>query len=250
MAANAATGTVKPEEVARFESAAAAWWDEDGEFKPLHRLNPARMTFIRDSLCDHFGRDPLDDTPLSGLRIIDVGCGGGLVSEPLARLGAKVTAIDAGEQAIGIASAHAAQSGLKIDYRQITAEHLVEAGESFDAVVSLEVIEHVADVNVFLDALANLTVPGGALVLGTINRTVKSLALAKIGAEYILRWVPAGTHNWRQFVKPSELARGLRPHGIEVADLRGIVYHPVTGEWRLAADLDVNYLARFAKASI
>jgi len=247
MAATAHETTVNPEEIARFERDAEAWWDENGSFGPLHRLNPARMTFIRDGLCAHFDRDPTSDRPLTGLRIIDVGCGGGLISEPLARLGADVTAIDAGEQAVGIACTHAGQAGLAIDFRQTTAEDVADGGETFDAVVSMEVVEHVADVGQFLRALGALTRPGGAVLLGTINRTLKSLALAKVGAEYILRWVPAGTHDWRQFVKPSELARGLRPQGIEVVELRGLAFDPLTGEWRLGRDIDVNYLARFAK---
>jgi len=247
-AAPATQSSINDAELAQFEATAAAWWDENGPFKPLHRLNPVRLQFIRDQLCLHFDRDPKDLKPLRGLRIIDVGCGGGLISEPLARLGADVTAIDAGEEAIGVASAHAALSGLEIEFRQTTAEVLVDSGELFDAVVSLEVIEHVADIETFLGSLGQLVRPGGTLVLGTLNRTLKSLALAKIGAEYILRWVPAGTHDWRQFVKPSELARGLRPYDVAVETLVGIVYNPARDEWRLSEDIDVNYLASFRRA--
>ncbi|MEQ8666666.1 MAG: bifunctional 2-polyprenyl-6-hydroxyphenol methylase/3-demethylubiquinol 3-O-methyltransferase UbiG [Rhodospirillales bacterium] len=247
MTASPGPSSVDRDEIARFEATAAEWWDEDGPFKPLHRLNPARMTFVRDALCDHFDRDPTASAPLKDLRIIDVGCGGGLISEPLARLGAAVTAIDAGAEAVGVASTHAAAAGLAIDFRQSTAEAIVAQDETFDAVVSLEVIEHVADVAGFLASLANLTRPGGMAVLGTINRTLKSLALAKVGAEYVLRWVPAGTHDWRQFVRPSEMARGLRPYGLDLTDLRGVVYNPVSGAWKLSPDIDVNYLASFAK---
>lgn len=234
-------------ELAQFEATAADWWDENGPFRPLHQLNPTRMQFIRDHLCAHFDRDPLSLKPLKGLKIIDVGCGGGLISEPLARLGATMTAVDAGAEAIGVASAHATQSGLEIDFRQTTAEAVVERGETFDAVVSLEVIEHVADVQAFLSSLGQLCRPGGALVLGTLNRTVKSLALAKIGAEYILRWVPAGTHNWRQFVKPSEMARGLRAQGVSLQNLKGVTFNPIRDEWRLSDDIAVNYLAAFRR---
>ena len=179
--------------------------------------------------------------------MIDVGCGGGLVSEPLARHGARVTAIDAGEEAIRVARAHAAVSNLAIEFRHSVAEEIVAEGAVFDAVVSLEVIEHVANVNGFLASLAALTCPDGVLVLGTINRTLKSLAFAKIGAEYLLRWVSVGTHNWHQFVRPSEMVSGLRPHDIEPRDLVGAVFDPVRGEWRLSSDTRVNYLACFAR---
>lgn len=248
-AATEASSSILDHELAQFEETAAEWWDEHGPFKPLHRLNPIRLQFIRDQLCGHFDRDSSSLRPLKGLNIIDVGCGGGLISEPLARLGANVTAIDAGAEAIGVASSHAAQSGLDIDFRQMTAEDLVASGSTFDAVVSLEVIEHVADVQQFLDSLGQLVRPGGAVVLGTLNRTLKSLALAKIGSEYILRWVPAGTHDWRQFVKPSEMARGLRPHDISLQALSGVVFNPVRDEWRLSDDIDVNYLAAFQRLS-
>lgn len=248
MTAAAPLSSVNDVEIAQFEATAADWWDENGPHKPLHRLNPVRLRFIRDNLCKHFDRDPLKPRPLAGLRIVDVGCGGGLISEPLARMGAAVTAIDAGAEAIGVARAHAVQSGLEIDYRETTAEALVETGETYDAVVSLEVIEHVAEVEAFLTSLAQLTRPGGALALGTINRTLKSLALAKIGAEYVLRWVPPGTHDWRRFVRPSEMARGLRPHGIVPRDIQGTVFNPANGEWRLSGDIDVNYLACFERA--
>lgn len=249
------TGTIKsPEsqaivtasaaEVAHFAAIADAWWDPDGEFRPLHRLNPTRVGYIRDRIAGHFGRDSLAPRPLQGLRILDVGCGGGLVSEPMARLGAAVTAIDADRRGVTIAEAHARKSGLAISYRCALPEDLVRGGEPpFDAVVSMEVVEHVTDPAAFLSACSDLLAPGGLLVLATLNRTLKSLALAKIGAEYILRWVPAGTHDWRKFVRPSELAAGLRRCGLRVEDVTGMRYNPVGDAWSLSAnDLDVNYL--------
>ncbi len=237
------TGTASPDEVARFTALAENWWDTKGDFAPLHKLNPVRIAFIRDRVAAHFGRDPLDPTPLEGLRLLDIGCGGGLLTEPMARLGATVTGIDAGEENIAVARLHAAQSGLPIEYRCVLPERLMEEGRQFDVVLNMEVVEHVADLGLFLKACSDLLIPGGAMAASTINRTLKSLALAKIGAEYILRWVPAGTHDWKKFVKPSELASGLRPNGVGVTDLKGMAYTPIKDEWRLSRDLDVNYLA-------
>lgn len=235
--------TVDPAEVARFAALAERWWDPEGEFRPLHRLNPVRLAYVRDRLIGHFGRDPRAMTPLDGLALLDVGCGGGLISEPMARLGARVTGIDAAERNIAIAIAHAAESGLAIDYRHATVEDLAAAGERFDAVLALEIVEHVADPDLFLAACGEVLKPGGALVVSTLNRTPKAFALAIVGAEYVLRWLPRGTHDWRKFLRPSELAAGLRRSGLELADLTGLAYNPLNDKWTMARDLDVNYMA-------
>lgn len=235
--------SVDAAEVAKFAALADQWWDEEGPFRPLHRLNPVRLGFICDRLAARFDRDIRADRPLEGLRIADIGCGGGLLSEPLARLGANVTGIDAAQRNIQAASAHAAQSGLAIDYRLATAEALHDAGEQFDAVLNMEVVEHVADVDVFLDAAAGLVRPGGMMLAATLNRTAKSYAFAIFGAEILLRWLPRGTHDWRRFVRPSELAAGLRNADMTVTEFTGVVYNPFSGRWSLdARDLDVNYM--------
>ncbi|MBB6252492.1 bifunctional 2-polyprenyl-6-hydroxyphenol methylase/3-demethylubiquinol 3-O-methyltransferase UbiG [Nitrospirillum iridis] len=238
-----ATTTVDPGEIQRFSAIAAEWWDEAGKFRPLHKLNPVRLEYIRDRLCAHFGRDPLAPQPLKGLRLVDIGCGGGLLSEPLARMGADVVGIDAAERNVKTAATHAAETGTPVDYRHTTAEDLVAAGETFDAVLSLEVVEHVADVPLFLESLAALMKPEGLLVMATLNRTPKSYLMAIIGAEYVLRWLPRGTHDWRKFLKPSELAAGLRATGLAVREVMGLTYSPLSDRFRLdARDLDVNYL--------
>ena len=234
--------TVDPAEIEKFSAMAADWWDPDGKFRPLHRLNPVRLGFIRDHLAGHFGRDPLGETPLAGLEILDIGCGGGLLAEPLARLGARVTGIDAAAENIEMARLHAAESGLEIDYRAATAETLADRGESFDAVLNMEVVEHVADVTAFMTAAAGLVGPGGATVVATLNRTPKSFLLAIVGAEYLLRWLPRGTHDWRRFLRPSELARFLRAAGLEVTEISGLAYNPLSDAWRLSRDTDVNYM--------
>ena len=235
--------TASPDELAHFSAMAESWWDPHGKFRPLHNLNPSRLRFIRDHLIDHFELSPDAAQPLAGLTLLDIGCGGGLLSEPLCRLGARVTGIDASEKTVGVASLHAEQSKLDIDYRCMLPEDLAKAGESFDIVLNMEVVEHVADVELFLKACTNLVKPNGAMVLSTINRTFKSLALAKIGAEYILRWLPAGTHNWRKFVRPSELTNGLLSAGMDITTLMGMTYNPLSDKWSLTRDLDVNYLA-------
>ncbi|TWB50962.1 bifunctional 2-polyprenyl-6-hydroxyphenol methylase/3-demethylubiquinol 3-O-methyltransferase UbiG [Nitrospirillum viridazoti] len=238
-----ATTTVDPGEIQRFSAIAAEWWDEAGKFRPLHKLNPVRLEYLRDRICAHFGRDPLAPQPLKGLRLVDIGCGGGLLSEPLARMGADVVGIDAAERNVKTAATHAMETGTPVDYRHTTAEDLVAAGEKFDAVLSLEVVEHVADVPLFLDSLAALIKPEGLLVMATLNRTPKSYLMAIIGAEYVLRWLPRGTHDWRKFLKPSELAAGLRATGLTVREVMGLVYSPFNDTFRLdARDLDVNYL--------
>ncbi len=242
-------GTASADEVARFTAIAENWWDAKGEFAPLHKLNPVRIAFIRDRVAAHYGRDPLlGPAPLEGLRLLDIGCGGGLLTEPMARLGAEVTGIDAGEENIAIARLHASQCGLEIDYRCVLPEDLMKEERRFDVVLNMEVVEHVADLGLFLKASSDLLAPGGVMATSTINRTLKSLALAKIGAEYILRWVPAGTHDWKKFVKPSELAAGLRPNGVDITDLKGMAFAPLKDEWRLSPNLDVNYLAFAVKS--
>ena len=241
MAAENAT-TIDPEDVARFSAIADEWWDPDGKFKPLHRFNPIRLHYIRDRICTHFGRDKQSLRPFAGLRLLDVGCGGGLISEPLARMGADVTGIDASERNIRTAQVHAEQVSLDISYHSTTVEEIAATGDSYDAVISLEVVEHVADVDLFLDGCAALTADNGAIALATLNRTPKSFALGIVGAEYIMRWLPRGTHNWKKFVRPSELARGLRRNGITVEDISGLTFNPLNSEWQVSGDVSVNYV--------
>lgn len=237
------TGSVDADEIRRFSDMAQTWWDPDGPMKPLHRLMPARLRFLRQALLDHAGRGGEDARPLQGLRILDIGCGGGLVSEPLTRLGATVTGVDAAEKNIAVARAHAQAGGLEIDYRHGTAEALVEAGERFDAVLALEIVEHVADLGLFVEALSQLVRPGGLVVFSTLNRTPKAWALAIAGAEYVMRWLPRGTHTYAKFVRPSELAARCRAADLRVTGLTGLVYSPLAG-WSLSkTDLDVNYFA-------
>jgi 2-polyprenyl-6-hydroxyphenyl methylase/3-demethylubiquinone-9 3-methyltransferase len=239
--------TAAKDEVDRFAAIAHGWWNPTGDFKPLHRLNPVRLAFIRDSLVEHFRRDPKAEAPLKGLSVLDIGCGGGLLAEPMRRMGAKVTGIDADERAIEVARAHAKAAGLAIDYRHRLPEDLAREKGRYDVVLNMEVVEHVAEVDAFLAAAVKLMKPNGAMVLSTINRTLKSLALAKFGAEYVLRWLPVGTHDWRKFVRPSELAAGLGKAGVEVRAFRGLAYNPIADDWRQARDLAVNYMAYAAK---
>ncbi len=242
-APSTAPSTVDDAEVARFSAMAAEWWDPVGKFRPLHRFNPVRIGYIRDALARRFGRDARAPRPLAGLRLVDIGCGGGLLAEPLARLGAEVVGIDAAERNIKTASVHAAEAGVTVDYRNTTAEALVAAGERFDAVIALEVLEHVADVPLFLTCCADLAKPGGVLFFATMNRTPKAYLMAIIGAEYVLRWLPRGTHDWNKFLKPSEVAEELRRNGVTVRDLTGVVYNPLDGSFRLVPrDVQVNYL--------
>ena len=238
-----AKSSIDPDEIARFEAMAAEWWDPHGKFRPLHKFNPVRLAWIRDRLLARFGRDGASPRPLEGLRILDIGCGGGLVSEPMARLGAEVVGVDASHRNVEVARIHAAQGGLAIDYRQGTAEDLLAAGERFDAVLSLEVVEHVADPAAFLGACAGLVAPGGALFVATINRTPQAFALAIVGAEYVLRWLPRGTHSWSKFVRPSEVAAALRPTGLELREFAGMSYNPLRDAWSAGRDLGVNYIA-------
>jgi len=222
---------------------AAQWWDPDGKFAPLHKFNPVRLAWIREQLVKHFARDPSSLRPFEGLRILDIGCGGGLVAEPMARMGARVVGVDASARNIEIARVHARQCGLDIDYRSGTAESLQAAGERFDAVLSLEVVEHVADPAAFLASCAALVAPGGAMMVATINRTPQAFALAIVGAEYVLRWLPRGTHRWSKFVRPSEVAAALRPTGLDLREFAGMSYNPLADRWRVGRDLSVNYMA-------
>ena len=235
--------SVDPAEVERFADMAGEWWDPSGKFAPLHRFNPVRLEFIRDRLAARAKRDPLGDQPLKGLRVLDVGSGGGLIAEPLARLGARVTGIDAGEKNVAVASAHAKGQGLAIDYRFASTADLVAARESFDAVLSLEVVEHVADRAAFVADCARLVEPDGLLILATLNRTAKSFLFGIVAAEYVLRWLPRGTHDWNRFVRPSELAGDLRRAGMKLTELMGVGYNPISDRFSLTKDVDVNYLA-------
>jgi 2-polyprenyl-6-hydroxyphenyl methylase/3-demethylubiquinone-9 3-methyltransferase len=245
------TRTLDPEEIDRFARLASAWWDASGEFRTLHLIGPARLTFLRDAMLRHFGRPQGGLRPLAGLSVLDIGCGGGLVCEPLARLGAAVTGIDPGEANIEAARRHAAETlepqGLAIDYRVGRVEDLAAEGRSFDAVSCLEVVEHVPDPAAFLATCAGLVRPGGLMLLSTINRTLKAYLLAIVGAEYVLRWLPVGTHQWERFITPDELARHLGAAGLGAPMLQGLVYNPMADTWSLSPDTDVNYFAAAAK---
>jgi 2-polyprenyl-6-hydroxyphenyl methylase/3-demethylubiquinone-9 3-methyltransferase len=239
--------SIDPDEVARFSSWAAEWWDPRGKFAPLHRFNPARLAFIREQALARFGRDAKARRPFEGLRLLDIGCGGGLLSEPMARLGFAVTGVDASERNVGTARTHAESVGLAIDYRCTTAEALLAAGEGpFDLVLNMEVIEHVPDPGAYLRDTARLIAPGGLMILATLNRTLKALALAKVGAEYVLRWVPAGTHDWRRFLRPDEVRGFLAGAPHEVDGPFGIAFDPLAGRWARSADSDVNYMMTVA----
>ncbi len=234
--------SIDPAEVARFSAIADQWWDPRGKFRPLHRINPVRLSYIRDTLTAHFGLDARAGAPLTGLRILDIGCGGGLLSEPLARLGASVTGVDASERNIKTAMTHAARTGLSIDYRCGAAELLAEAGEQFDAVMNMEVVEHTADPAGFLRACGRLVRPGGVMIVSSINRTAKAFATAILGAEYILGWLPRGTHTFSRLVKPEEVAAALAPEGFSTGAPAGLVFRPLTGDWRIGEDSAVNYM--------
>ncbi|QGY00111.1 bifunctional 2-polyprenyl-6-hydroxyphenol methylase/3-demethylubiquinol 3-O-methyltransferase UbiG [Roseovarius faecimaris] len=244
----AAQSTIDQHEVAKFEAMAAEWWDPNGKFKPLHMLNPCRLDYITRQIAAEFDRDLSSDAPFSGLRILDIGCGGGLLSEPMARLGADVVGADAAERNIPVARVHAEQSGLNIDYRHTTAEALAASGEQFDAVLNMEVVEHVADPQEFLNVCAALLKPGGLHVCSTINRNLKSYGMAIIGAEYVMRWLPKGTHEWSKFITPDELYGFLSKAGLNPVDRKGFVFNPVSWSWSLSdRDLSVNYVTAAVK---
>jgi 2-polyprenyl-6-hydroxyphenyl methylase/3-demethylubiquinone-9 3-methyltransferase len=238
----ASGATVDDEEIRRFAAQADAWWDSEGGFRALHRLNLPRLDFIRSRLLKHFQRDSHLLRPFTGLTLLDIGCGGGLAAEPMARLGFTVTGIDAGAEAIAAAQAHARMAGLEVGYRVATAESIADAGERFDAVLALEVIEHVSDPKAFCRYLGVLVAPGGAAIASTLNRTARSFALAIVGAEYLLGWLPRGTHDWRKFLRPSELILGLRRNHLLATEIAGLSYDPRAGEWVLSRDIEVNYL--------
>lgn len=244
----APSSTVDAEDVARFSKIASEWWDEKGKFAPLHRLNPTRLSYLRDRILEHKNTPSDAATPLSGISLLDIGCGGGLVAEPLARLGANVTGIDASEKNIAVAAQHAAASEITINYRAMPPEELVTEGAAFDVVLALEIIEHVADVHAFYATLQSLVKPGGLLIMSTINRTAESYLKAIIGAEYILRWLPAGTHSWAQFITPDELTTGLREHGFLVDAPCGITFSPLHGTFSLnPRNVKVNYFLSATK---
>ncbi len=238
----ARSSTVDTAEVERFARHAQDWWDARGPMAALHKFNPTRIAYIRDNAAEHFDRDPKKLDCLKGLRILDIGCGGGLLSEPLARLGAQVVGADPAEENVAAARAHAEESGIEVDYRATTAEALAEAGEKFDVVLAMEVVEHVADVELFVNVCASMVKPGGLLIAATLNRTLKSFALAIVGAEYVLRWVPRGTHQWDKFVTPDELERAVEDAGLNVTGERGVIYNLFADRWELSSDMDVNYM--------
>lgn len=235
--------TVDPSEVAKFEAMAAEWWDAGGKFKPLHMMNPVRLDYITAQITAEFGRDLTQPEPFKGLRLLDIGCGGGLLSEPMARLGATVVGADAAEGNIPVARLHAEQSGLTIDYRHTTAEALAAAGEQFDVVLAMEIVEHVADPQGFVTTCRDLLKPGGLMVMSTLNRTTKSFLAAIIGAEWVMRWLPKGTHDWAKFIQPDELRAVITNAGLDPVDRKGFVFNPVSWQWALSdRDLTVNYV--------
>jgi 2-polyprenyl-6-hydroxyphenyl methylase/3-demethylubiquinone-9 3-methyltransferase len=234
--------SVDTAEVERFSRHAADWWNPRGPIAALHKFNPVRLAYVRDQATECFDRDPKKLDCLKGLRMLDIGCGGGILSEPLARLGAAVTGADPSEDNIAAARDHAHEAGVTVDYRATTAEELAAAGERFDVVLAMEVVEHVADVDVFLETCATMVKPGGLMIAATLNRTLKSFALAIVGAEYVLRWLPRGTHQWDKFVKPEELERAVERGGLQVIGERGVIYNPFADRWQLSSDMDVNYM--------
>ena len=236
------TTTINDAEIAKFTAMAEEWWDPKGKFKPLHKFNPVRLTYIREHLLAHFGRDGTDMRPFEGLTILDVGCGGGLLCEPLARLGATVTGIDAAERNIAIARLHADQSGLAIDYQATTSEALAGRGEKYDMVLNMEVVEHVDNVPLYIKSCADLVKPGGLMLTATLNRTLRARALAIFAAERVLRWLPVGTHDWNKFLTPDELKALLTRNGLVLMAETGVVYHPLEDDWKTSRDMGINYM--------
>ncbi|WP_457302179.1 bifunctional 2-polyprenyl-6-hydroxyphenol methylase/3-demethylubiquinol 3-O-methyltransferase UbiG, partial [Phyllobacterium sp. P5_D12] len=225
------------------------WWNPQGKFRPLHKFNPTRLAYIKEKVCAHYGIDPNGPAPFAGLRILDIGCGGGLLCEPMARLGATVVGADAGETNIEVAKIHAAQSGLSIDYRATTAEALADAGEQFDVVLNMEVVEHVADVELYMSACSQMVKPGSMTFVATINRTLKALGLAIFGAEYVLRWLPRGTHQYEKLVRPEELETAMSRAGLEVVEKVGVSYNPLADSWNRSSDTSVNYMVLATRPS-
>jgi 2-polyprenyl-6-hydroxyphenyl methylase / 3-demethylubiquinone-9 3-methyltransferase len=234
--------TVDETEIARFSAMAAQWWDPRGKMAMLHKLNPVRLAYIKEAACRHFARDAKQLDALAGLRILDIGCGAGVLSEPLARMGAIVVGADPSAANIAAARLHAEQAGLTIDFRATTVGALADDGERFELVLAMEVVEHVADLSLFIEQCAEVVKPCGIIIAATINRTLKSFALAIVGAEYVLRWLPRGTHQWEKFVTPNELAAALELHGLTVVDESGVIYNLLTDRWQIASDMDVNYM--------
>ncbi|MFQ6773782.1 bifunctional 2-polyprenyl-6-hydroxyphenol methylase/3-demethylubiquinol 3-O-methyltransferase UbiG [Cereibacter sphaeroides] len=244
------SSTIDPAEVAKFEAMAAEWWNPHGKFKPLHQMNPCRLDYITQQIAAEFDRDLSAPLPFEGLRLLDIGCGGGLLSEPMARLGAEVIGADAAPRNIPVAKLHAEQSGLTIDYRNTTAEALAAAGERFDVVLNMEVVEHVADPLAYLTACRDLLKPGGLMICSTLNRNPKSFAMAIVGAEWVMRWLPKGTHDWSKFITPDELYDLIRKAGLDPVDRKGMVFNPVSWSWSLSAcDLSVNYVTASVRRS-
>lgn len=241
------TTTINPDEIGKFHKMAEEWWDPNGKFRPLHKFNPVRLRYIREHVLAHFGRDASPMRPFEGLRFLDIGCGGGLLCEPMARLGATVVGADAGEKNVKIAALHAEQSGLDIDYRATTSEALAEAGEQFDVVLNMEVVEHVADVPLYLQSCCNLVKPGGLMVVATINRTARAYALAIVGAERVLRWLPRGTHQYDKLVTPEEIISITGRNGMKVIDKTGVMFNPLRNEWGKSRDMAVNYMLLLEK---
>lgn len=234
--------SVDPQEIEKFSAMAAEWWNPNGKFGVLHKFNPVRIAYIQEELCARFGRDPFVDQPLEGLELLDIGCGGGLLSEPMARLGAKVTGVDPSEKNIKTAMVHAEENGLSITYRATSAEALAAEGAKFDAILNMEVVEHVKDPAHFMAITASMVKPGGVMFTATLNRTLKSFGLAIIGAEYVLGWLPKGTHQWEKFISPEELAEMLRQGGLSPFPAQGVTFNPFINKWKRSRDIDVNYM--------
>lgn len=245
--ADAQKTTIDDKEVERFSKMAAEWWSPTGKFRPLHKFNPVRLSYIRDKATEHFALTDKQSNPFEGLRLLDIGCGGGLLCEPMVRMGAQVTGADASEVNIEVAKIHAEQSGLAIDYRADTSENLAANGEKFDIILNMEVVEHVADVELFLTSCADMLKPGGLMFVATINRTLKARALAIIGAEYVLRWLPRGTHQYEKLVRPEEITAPLTSSGLSFVDQSGVFYSPLQDRWNLSPDMDVNYMMVFER---
>ena len=244
---DANAGSVDADEVARFGNLSQDWWNPTGSMRALHQINPLRIGYVRDLLCEQLGSTPKDPSPLTGAAILDVGCGAGLLAEPLARLGANVTGIDASPEMIQAAQIHADGTATSVDYRATTAENLAASGKTFDAVLVMELVEHVADVDSLMTACCRMVRPGGVMIAATLNRTARSLVFGIGAAEYVLGWAPRGTHDWRKFLRPSELGGHIRGGGLTVTDLTGITYSPIAREWKLSRDVGINYMVAAKK---